>query len=78
MKKLFEVLDGHKTQIGLVLTALPDVLNNLAAAASSLLPVLQGAHMEGTAAAVLHFTGGVAVVIGFVHKLQKIASDYLK
>lgn len=77
MKKILVALDGHKTQIGLVLLALPDILNSLALFLSTLLPLFTDLHVASAVVIITKLVGGITTLVGATDKLRKIVNTYL-
>ena len=77
MTKLLQALDGYKTVIGLVVMRLPDILDSLAAAIGLFVPFFNDLHMAVAAVAVTKFVGALVVVVGILHRAQKV-TDLLK
>lgn len=78
MKKILAALDGSKTVLGLLLVALPEIVNHLVAFLTSLSPIFAALHWDGAVAGVATFTGAVLAFAGGIHKLLKIVQPLLK
>lgn len=78
MKKLLEAFDGHKTELGLVLAALPDIANQVIALLNTIAPVFVGLHMDGPASAIAHASGLILAGVGAIHRVAKIVLPLIK
>lgn len=78
MKKLLAALDGHKTELGLALAALPDIANQVVGLLASLSSLFVGLHMDGPAAHLAHASGLLLAGVGALHRVSKVVTDLLK
>ena len=78
VKKLLTALDGHKTELGLVLTALPDIVNQFVGLLTTVTGLASGLHMDGLAAHLTHASGLLLAGAGGIHRVTKIVMELLK
>ena len=77
VKKLLAAFDTHKTQLGLVLLMLPDILQAFSGALGSLLPLLTDLEMSGATAVTVKLIGALGVAVGATHKVRKIVVKWI-
>lgn len=78
VKRILKALDGHKTELGLVVAAAPDIANQLVELLQALIPVFSALHMDGPVAYITRACGLILAGVGGIGRAWKVLDAILK